>query len=378
MFHLFLIIISYASFLLLIIPATRLGTISAAVALVLGICVILRKQIYKTPFWKRKLYFLFPIIAHFAGFICYSFYWRRIDSSALTALGNLLHIPFSWMLLLCSLALAVLSVYIIYAALQPIYLHTSPLHTVLKGLISCIAASVSVVVSAQLMLALPVFSMGYGNFFWGVLIVTTVILFLYCLTRRILPSIFCGASFFMVVSTINVYIYRFRGRQFDPVDIFSARTAMNVAENYSLFPIPTELLLCWCYFIFMMAVIYRIHHHAPATTNHRYVYMYVCISIIFCIISSVTIAPYAYNLKTYHWKLQGASRNGYILDFTAKLKEITVLKPEQYSTESIEELAGEYTEESDAALSTPPHIIVIMDETFADLSVLGKYPPTRK
>lgn len=83
---------------------------------------------------------------------------------------------------------------------------------------------------------------------------------------------------------------------------------------------------------------------------------------------------YATNLKTYHWQREGAIFNGYILDFVSKLKEAHVTEPDGYDPESIAALSERYAQdaENEQPKADPPHIIVIMDEAFSDLSVLGE------
>ena len=94
-----------------------------------------------------------------------------------------------------------------------------------------------------------------------------------------------------------------------------------------------------------------------------------------CAISFVGIFRYSFNLKTYHWHTDGARVYGYVLDFAAKFKEIAAPKPDSYSKNLVDKLADEYAAESNGEKNEPteyPHIIVIMDEAFSDLRVLGE------
>lgn len=368
MLHFFSLIISYGAFLLLIMPDCRLDTVFTAVALILGICLILSRKLYKLSFLKKELLFLTPSAACFAGFLTWGFYRRRLDSSIMYILGKLLHMPSETLLLLSSLMLGVLSVYFLYILLQGIYVRIHPRYTPIKGLISALIFSVFTVVSTQMTLSIPPLSIGFQNFFWSVLIVLTAILLLYCLFRRLVPSVFLGAGLFMVIATINIYVYNFRGRLFEPVDIYSVRTAMSVAGSYSLLPVPRNLLICWCIFILMITLLHCLYHNAKLPVKRQYLYL-----LVFCIVSSVASAFYAHNLKTYHWYAEGAQFNGYILDFASKFKEISSPKPDHYSTELIDELAGQYAQDGSEDSSDPPHIIVIMNEAFSDLSVLGEF-----
>lgn len=216
-----------------------------------------------------------------------------------------------------------------------------------------------------------IFSMGCINFAWGVLIVSVVILFLYCLVGRIRLAVFLGTGLFMLLSTINVYVYSFRGRMLEPVDVFSAGTALNVVENYSLLPIPSGVLSGWSGFAALIALycLWR-QSNTRLTAKKR------CALLASCVIASVAISVYAINLKTCHWGNEGAQFYGYILDFVSKIKEASVSKPEHYSIDQIDKLAEQYAEainkNSETESSDPPHIIVIMDESFADLSVVGE------
>lgn len=60
----------------------------------------------------------------------------------------------------------------------------------------------------------------------------------------------------------------------------------------------------------------------------------------------------------------------FLLDFAAKIKEAFVLPPEGYDADAVAQLADRYTRE-DGGVTKTPHVIVIMDEAFADLSVHG-------
>lgn len=375
MFQLLSIIISYVSLLLLIMPATGNGIILISVMFVLGLGLMVHKKIYKVAFWKSKQYALIPVAIFVVAFLGLKFYNRRLFSPKLQLIATMLHMPIETLLLIGSLMLSVLSIYFIYAGLQiliKILFDTNHQNNLARSLIFCLIAAVITVILAQVMIGVKVLSMGYLKFMWGTLIVSVAILLLYCLLGRIIPSIFIGAGIFMVISTINVYVYSFRGRLFEPVDIFSAGTAMNVAENYSLFPIPLSILASWTIFAALLIVLHCLQRNANSdlTAKKRFVLLSICA------ISSVAIFLYTANLKTYHWRNEGAKFNGYVLDFVSKFKEISASKPDNYSTELISKLADQYAVDRNKSETEPPehpNIIVIMDEAFSDLSVLGEF-----
>ena len=375
MLHLLFIIFSYGALLLLLMPATGAGIVSTAAALAIGICLIVCKKAHKNSFWKNKQYFLIPVAILVVATFGLLFYNRWLPSSKMKAIATMLHMSIEMLLLIGSAILSGLSFYFLYAVLQTIVKKipdTNPQNDFAKNIVFCIFASVVTVILAQIMIGTKALSMGYLNFMWGVLIVSAVILFLYCLLGRIIPAVFFGAGLLMVISTINVYVYSFRGRLFEPVDVFSAGTAMNVVENYSLFPIPSGVLRGWDVFAAMLIVLYCLQHKSKSklAAKKRYVLLTICV------ISSIAISFYATNLKTYHWYKEGAQFNGYILEFVSKFKEISAPKPDNYSIALIDELANQYAVDSNNSsvteLPESPHIIVIMDEAFSDLSVLGE------
>ena len=374
MVHLLLVIISYGALLFLLMPASDAGILSSAVVLTLGIGLIIHKKVYKIAFWKSKQY-LHMATTVFAA-ICFglNFYIRWRSSDGVQAIATVLRLPAETVLLIGSVILSALSAYALYAALQIIInklSHINQKYVFVRSLVFCLAASVMTVVFAQVAIGADALSMGYENFAWCVLIVSATILLLYCLLGRITPSVFIGAGMFMVISTINMYVYKFRGRLLEPVDVFSAVTALNVAENYSLLPIPLDVLAGWSMFVALLMVLCFLQRNVKSELSVKKR----CILLAVCAISFVGIFRYSFNLKTYHWHTDGARVYGYVLDFAAKFKEIAAPKPDSYSKNLVDKLADEYAAESNGEENEPteyPHIIVIMDEAFSDLRVLGE------
>lgn len=370
-----LFIISYGALLLLLMPANAVGILTTVAVFTLGLGVILYKKIYKIQFWKCKQYLLIPTSTLIVAFGGAFFYNQWIHSSILQRLAAMVHISVETMVLIGSLILAVSSVYFVCACLQMILHVLSRItHRYIfeANILFCIIASIIITALPQIMLNVEAVSMGHLNFTMGVLIVAVFILFLYCILGRMTPSFIMGAGIFMVISTINVYVYSFRERLFEPVDLFSAGTAMNVLENYSLFPIPDAVVRSWGFFLIMVMLLHCMQpKEKPATAVKKRL-----VTLAACAISTVAIFFYASGLKTYHWAMEGAQFNGYVLDFAAKIKEITVSKPDNYSTALIGQIADQYTSDTgtpEINSEEPPHLIVIMDEAFSDLRVAGSF-----
>lgn len=377
MLHLLFLIASYVALLLLVMVPTMSNAISTAVLFALGLGLILYKKTHKTPFWKSRQYPLLLVSFLIVSYLGALFYHRWLWSPKLATIVSILHFPVDTLLLPGALVLAVFSVYAIYVGLQIILkkLSGSGFQTVFgRNVFSCVFTAFVTVILAQVMIDTELVSMGYFKLSAGALIVSVVILLLYSLLGRVLPSLFVGAGLFMLLSTVNVYVYSFRGRLFEPLDIFSASTAMNVVANYSLLPIPPRILVGWGIFLAVMVVLCCLQpKEKPDMTLRRRL-----ILLAVCAISSVSIFFYASGLKTYHWDKEGATANGYVLDFVSKIKEISVPEPENYSPEQIAQLADKYSNEQAAKPSQQPHLIVIMDEAFSDLGVAGEFTTNKE
>lgn len=76
----------------------------------------------------------------------------------------------------------------------------------------------------------------------------------------------------------------------------------------------------------------------------------------------------ALGIYTQQWVTQA---NGFLLNFTVAMRYSSVDKPEDYSRDRVLELAEEYPAvEADGSVTRPVNIIAIMNESFADLTIL--------
>ncbi len=375
MLSLLFVIISYGSLLLLLMPSTKTGVIGTAALFVLGLGFILYKKAYKIAFWKGKKNYSLPAAVGYAAFLGWHFYHWWLPSSKMHALAAALHLAAETMLLIGASVLSLLSVYFIFAVFQAINKKISGADeesNYAKSIFSCVFAAVVTVALAQIMANCYALSMGHVKYFLSVLFVLAIILLLFSLMGKVIPSVLLGAGLFMIIFTVNAYVYDFRERLFEPVDVYAVGAARNVAENYSLFPAPKSVLIGWGIFaVLIVALFFVQRNHRSKLTPQRRIAM-----LAICFVGFVSITCYAAGLKTYHWHNQGAMFNGYVFDFVSKFKEITVSEPKHYSPELIAELAEQYAPEEISASekqAAHPHIIVIMDESFSDLRVAGDF-----
>lgn len=178
----------------------------------------------------------------------------------------------------------------------------------------------------------------------------------------------------MVYGLINHYVMAFRSTPFVPWDIFSIKTAASVAGNYDFTP-TKEVVIVTIIFVAILVLLRFFKFEFPYGVGLRVIPV-VCIGIVLSLFvnllqdedfqSDAYLYPFLFT-PAYMTKV-----NGMAVTFAMDLAYVYVEKPAGYSVKEAEEILAAYTNEEviDEEL---PNIIVIMNEAFSDLSVLGDF-----
>ena len=168
---------------------------------------------------------------------------------------------------------------------------------------------------------------------------------------------------------INYFVYLFRGNEFIFSDLKSIQTGLSVAGNYE-FVLDARagyvILLSTLY----VAFIRKLH----VSFKKRIPMSIVCISL--AVLCCVYIGKHTQGVVTETWEQKGSYRNGYILNFVLSIRDCFIAEPDGYSKEAVKELEDQYSKETDTATGETekkPTIIVVMSESYADLSVVGNF-----
>lgn len=203
----------------------------------------------------------------------------------------------------------------------------------------------------------------------NVLIVTALLFFIFAASGKPRISVSVSAIFFLLLSCTNVYIYRFRGKEFVPTDIFSLGTAINVAGRYDFTPPPEMAKI----FLITALLIFIGFSLPPLKFKTLKEQLSLRLSSFFISVLSLTVVLATFqNIPIKTWETEGSRLNGYYLNFVIALRDSHPSKPEGYSADAISDLENEYFRENSLSQSKTPNVIVIMNESFADLSVLGE------
>lgn len=169
----------------------------------------------------------------------------------------------------------------------------------------------------------------------------------------------------MTLATVNYFVFMFRGNEFIFSDIRSAATGLSVAGNYT-FTIDERAV----YVILLSVLFIAFMNKCRVSFEKKKLWMRgVCVSLV--ILGSLYIANQTANTVTETWEQKGSYKNGYILNFILSVRDYFVQPPEGYSQEAIANLEAGYATLSGEVPEEKPTIIVIMSESYADLSVVG-------
>ena len=166
---------------------------------------------------------------------------------------------------------------------------------------------------------------------------------------------------------INYFVYLFRGNEITFSDIRSIGTGLSVAGNYKL-----QLNDRGAYAIFgaalFIAFVRKCHVKFARAWQMR------IIDAMLAAICVIIVGMAAYDVNTETWEQKGTYRNGYILNYILGIRDSFIAQPDGYSEEAIQKLEKKYSSNDKDYSKTDikdPTIIVIMNESFSDLSVLG-------
>ena len=205
---------------------------------------------------------------------------------------------------------------------------------------------------------------------WQVLmnLIWYYLLFLLCRLilgrRRRAAATAAGLSFF--VGIVNHYVLRVRGRILFPADLTAWETAANVADAFD-FSLDAAIrqgavLLVAYLFLVWMCVPQRKRDKLPRWLAG----LLVLVEVGYCFVFFKTEALPALGIYTQQWVTQA---NGFLLNFTVALRYSSLDKPEDYSRGQVLELMESYPTEAGDPAARPTNIIVVMNESFADLTI---------
>lgn len=210
----------------------------------------------------------------------------------------------------------------------------------------------------------------------NVLCAFVVYLFVQLFTNNAALTCIISHIALLVVAFIDYFVYLFRGNEFTFADIRSIGTGLSVAGNYQLRLHDRGVYAIFAAVLFVVLV-------RRCEVKFQKVWQMRLIDVMLAAVAVMFVIVNAYDLNTETWQQKGTYRNGYLLNYALSVRDSFVAEPKGYSLDAVNELEAAYEENTKDYTKTKekePTIIVIMNESFADLSVVGEmrtnYPLT--
>lgn len=226
---------------------------------------------------------------------------------------------------------------------------------------------------------------------FNILIFELIAWTLYLLIGRMTTALWIELALALAFGLTNHYVMAFRSTPFVPWDLLSVRTAASVAQNYDFTPTPRMIMVTVLFVLLMVAVC--VLRKVPRIKLPIRLGSAVLCGLALCLFVN-TLQQETFQNKHYLYPFLFTPAymtkvNGMAVTFAMDLAYVAVDKPEGYSAEEAQKTLEQYgntdnvfadDEENtndaknrgeDANNKELPNIIVIMDEAFSDLAVVG-------
>lgn len=181
-------------------------------------------------------------------------------------------------------------------------------------------------------------------------------------------SVLISSIAIFILLLANNLVFCFRGNELSIGDFTALGTALNVVGQYK-FQVTIYILYLGMSFALAMFSQFSVPRSpAIGISKSRIRSISAVVAVVFALVLNYASAI----TPLQAWSNLGTTRNGYLLNFVIGVKNMRVEKPDGYSPDAVEELNLYFSNPSpDPAGDDAPNIIVIMNESFADLNVFS-------
>ncbi len=193
--------------------------------------------------------------------------------------------------------------------------------------------------------------------------------------RHVRIALMLQSGFFMLFGLANYYVQNFRSAPIRPWDIFSVQTAASVADNYD-YSLEKDTIMILAAFALLVLLESRIRMKAPTVMRKRLLLILLPILLLAGYTKMVQSDSFVSEFGLYDKFFTPTvvnKRDGNAVAFLMALEYMDVEKPADYATEDIEQLLQENETIPGELHKERPNIIVVMNEAFSDLAVLGEF-----
>lgn len=188
--------------------------------------------------------------------------------------------------------------------------------------------------------------------------------------------------FSALVGTAQYMVLSFRSLPICPWDLLSIGTALSVVDNYKL-EITKRIWFIFAAYLLLivLALLASDKRISMKTHTARKIVARICVFAL-CIPLSLGYVktsqdenfqreagyyPYLFTPTVVY------KRDGFYFSFASLLKYLDISEPDGYNASELSDISEKYKEQENVNAEKKPNVIVIMNESFSDLSVLGDF-----
>lgn len=223
-----------------------------------------------------------------------------------------------------------------------------------------------------------IYDMTHLGFIGNYLIILLFLFLIFALSGSLRISLLTVNTVFFGLALAHAYIVNFRSTPFIPMDFFSITTAANVGSTYDY--TPTDIIVTGALlFIFLTA--FAIKLKAPKfrilTKILTRSFLGAFFTVIFVVFYFTDVFVNA-GIKPDFWNQTRGYRNyGFVYNFVCNTRYLFMSPPDGYDHNEVPNLVQSLIDKDEDKpkpdTSNSPNIICIMNESLADLSVLGDF-----
>ncbi|HHV10584.1 MAG TPA: LTA synthase family protein [Clostridiales bacterium] len=213
------------------------------------------------------------------------------------------------------------------------------------------------------------------NLIWYIVICYMI----HALIRNSKYTMILGGLIIYLMALVNYFVYLFRGNPLIPSDLLAWQTGMSVASNYTV-SITEGVLVATLlmYLIYVLACKLEKPKKKPSLLNRILVTgsFLVTASVVYGIFFNTDLVEAKIRVLDFFAPKYTYMTYGTAFSFVANVKAMGTEEPEGYSIDKVEALLQNAAYEAGGEEKTSgkkPNIIVIMNEAYSDLSLVGNF-----
>ncbi len=200
------------------------------------------------------------------------------------------------------------------------------------------------------------------------IIILTVYMVVLLVSGRPRFSLVATALLVNGITVVNWFVFHFRGTELTPADFTSIGIALEVAGEYTMRRLGPRItyVICFAVLAIFATFIFRASEFSRKKIR--------IIAIILWLVCIGSVAYLSQGVSPIQWRRNGSIRRGLYYNLFLITRESFVEKPEGYSPEATAEIASRYADDNqntEASGEERPNIIVIMNESWADMNAIG-------